>query len=489
MDFLEVSQPVHNAEESNANDLTHKKVLGERGRLLGSRYSSFASDDISVLSQDNEVSILRLFFLRAAWTLIFFVILLNCYSIFFKRKEYSEGNPMPPPLFNGSHYFRPTVILLSYDGFRSDYLERDLTPTIAKLASEGVKAEYMIPCFPSVTFSNHYTIVTGLYPESHGIVGNDFYDPHLNDSFLYTNPGSLDKKWWGGEPLWVTAEKQKQYSGAIMWPGSEAVIKGYRPTYLMPYNSSVTWDQKVEQVLDWLDLPIEKRPTFIAIYEEKLDTIGHVYGPDSEEVNKTLTSVDNMLQTLIDGLSTRNLTNISNLIITSDHGMMQTKPHIIYLENFINISLIHPVEGFPLAGIRPYNEDDITEIYSILTRASNEEKRWKCYLRNRIPWRFHYRNSDRICPILCLPSHGWIITTHREFRAPKPPLGLHGYDNLLPEIRAIFLAHGPTFQYLIETNQIQKEVEAFRNVEIYNIITNILGLKPVANNGTLGGVL
>ncbi|CAG8445411.1 10315_t:CDS:2 [Ambispora leptoticha] len=390
----------------------HKKTnTGEKASLMLKR------DGVSVKTLEEEVSLLS--------------------SLLSKTPCYH-----PPTFNNGTCDFNSTVILISFDGFRADYLERGLTPVLSKFIHDGIRTEYMIPSFPSVTFPNHYTIITGLYPESHGIVGNEFFDPELNDSFDYANPDKrLQSKWWGGEPLWVTAEKQNQKSGVIMWAGSEVKIKGYLPTYLIPHKRNVTPKDKVAKVMEWLDLPTEKRPTFIAVYVGQPDSAGHRYGPYSKQVDDALKSVDDMTFDLLNGLAIRNLTEIVNVIIVSDHGMSQTNPtNLISLDDFIDTSLIHPVEGFPLGGIRPYNDDDIPEIYATLRKASHD-KNWECYLRHRIPKRFNFRASKRISPILCIPTRGWVISTKRDFTFDVVPPGLHGYDHLIHDMKAIFLAH------------------------------------------------
>ncbi|CAG8489431.1 12728_t:CDS:2 [Dentiscutata heterogama] len=393
-----------------------------------------------------------------------------------------------PSFFNGTHDFYPTVLLVSFDGFRADYLDRNLTPTLDELIQNGIKAEYLMPSFPSVTFPNHYTIVTGLYPESHGIVGNEFYDPDLNDDFYYTNPNkSWDSKWWGGEPIWVTAVKQGQKSGVSQWVGTSSVIQGYTPTYHYSYTPNVTIEKKVRQIMDWLDLPLDKRPTFLATYASQVDSAGHKFGPDSVGVNDSLKYVDNFAFGLWQGLVQRNLSDIVNFIIVSDHGMVQTiSSNQIFLDNVFNVSKVHPLEGHPLAGIRPYNDSDINEIYLSLKEAGQNQP-WQCYLREEIPDRFHFRASRRIAPIYCIPPLGWILSTHRDF-GNSTPKGAHGYDNLEPEMRGIFLASGPVFKE-IAVKKKTNVVKGFINTEVYNIIAKILGLTPAPNNGTVGGIL
>jgi predicted AlkP superfamily pyrophosphatase or phosphodiesterase len=205
---------------------------------------------------------------------------------------------------------KPTVILISFDGFRWNYFDKVSTPNLNRLSETGVKAKRLIPSFPTKTFPNHYTIVTGLFPENHGIIANKMYDPKLNATFSLGDRKSVeDSRWWGGEPIWVTAEKQGQTSAILFWPGSETEIKGIRPTYWQKYDQSLAYDKRVQQALDWLDLPVAQRPTLIALYFDAPDTQGHSYGPDSPEVKNAIRKVDTTIGILLQGLKQRGILN------------------------------------------------------------------------------------------------------------------------------------------------------------------------------------
>ncbi|CAJ0832565.1 8889_t:CDS:2 [Entrophospora sp. SA101] len=459
----------HNQISINDIELTASIQESNQSRSsLGEEREGF----LSGVREETRENSYRIFFLRVFLITILLAIIILCIILLINppngRKEKSTT------FFNGTHEFNPTVILISFDGFRWDYLDRNKTPTIQKFIDNGIRAKYLEPVFPSVTFANHYTIVTGLYPESHGIVGNEFYDPDLNDDFYYTKPEkSFDSKWWG--------VIQNQKSAVSMWVGGSSVIKGYRPTYNMPYSGNVLPEEKVNQVIDWLDLEKEQRPTFITAYMNHADAAGHLFGPFSKELDQTLGILDNMIADLLSKLSSRNLTDIVNIIIVSDHGMAQVIPsNIIYLDNFFDITKVRVFEGYPLAGIRPYNDSDIPEIYSSLVEAS-ENQLWNCYLREEIPERYHYRNSKRIAPIFCIPPVGWVLTSHRDFAVLHN--GSHGYDNQAPEMRGIFLASGPYFkEKLSKLNT--NVVDPFSNLEVYNIVANVLNLEPAPNNGT-----
>ncbi|KAJ1844148.1 hypothetical protein LPJ73_005258, partial [Coemansia sp. RSA 2703] len=244
-------------------------------------------------------------------------------------------------LSNGTHMFRPTVILVSIDGFRADYLDRGISPSLVHLGKQGLRADYMVPSFPSSTFPNHYTIATGLYPGTHGIVSNVFYDSQLNDTFVYKDMRkNTESKWWeGGEPIWVTAEKQGVKAGIDMWPGSTAVIRGHKPSYVIPYSDRVHPTEKTQQILEWLDLPLERRPAFLATYMPEVDSAAHSLGPDAKKVNEAIQMVDEALGDLWKAIEQRNLTKVVNLMVVSDHGMAASRAqtNAVYLDDIIDV--------------------------------------------------------------------------------------------------------------------------------------------------------
>ncbi|KAI9760763.1 MAG: hypothetical protein M4579_001501 [Chaenotheca gracillima] len=403
-------------------------------------------------------------------------------------------------LSNGTVNFAPTTILISLDGFRADFLDRGLTPTLNSFIAEGVSPKHMLPSFPSVTFPNHFTLVTGLYPESHGIVGNTFWDPDTKEEFYYTDPArSMQPKWWEAEPLWVTAENQGIRSAIHMWPGSEAHIAGIEPAYLDKYNGTEVLAKKVSRVLDFLDMPGRddpmatpetQRPQFIAAYVPVVDADGHKYGPNSTEIRDTIKRVDDMLLDLFAGIQARNLTSLVNVVIVSDHGMATTSTNrLIQLEDLIDVDSIEHIDGWPLYGLRPKNEDNLTAIYEALSAQSATNANFEVYLRDEnMPERYHFSNNRRIAPLWIVPETGWAIVTKEEFdveRAKKEgaiyhPRGLHGYDHEHPLMRAIFAARGPAFPHTPNSR-----VEIFQNTEVYNIICDSLSMEPHPNNGTI----
>lgn len=368
---------------------------------------------------------------------------------------------------NGTALFAPTTILISLDGFRADFLNRGLTPTLNALIADGVSPRYMTPSFPSVTFPNHFTLVTGLYPESHGIVGNTFWDPALQDSFYYTRQEiSMQAKWWNAEPLWVTAEKLGVPVAVHMWPGSEAHIEDMDPTFLDKFNGSEALTRKVDRILHFLDLPGEeakepvnasRRPQFIAAYVPNVDADGHKYGPNSTEIRSTIASVDEMLASLFAGIQNRNLTDIVNIIVVSDHGMATTSiERLVQLDDFVDLNLIERIDGWPSRGLRPKKSDDIPVLMGQLAKmVAKYPHAVEVYNHQTMPERYHFTDNDRIAPLWVIPKAGWAIVERPNFdvsealenRAPYHPKGIHGYDHEHPLMRAIFIARGPAFPH------------------------------------------
>jgi predicted AlkP superfamily pyrophosphatase or phosphodiesterase len=374
--------------------------------------------------------------------------------------------PIQPLLSNGSALFAPTTILVSLDGFRADFLNRGITPRLNAFIEEGVSPAYMLPSFPSVTFPNHYTLVTGLYPESHGVVGNTFWDPELKEEFFYTNPLAMQQKWWGGEPLWVTAEEKGIRTAIHMWPGSEAHIMAVEPAFVDKYNGKELLPNKVTRILELLDKPgledktaesVDMRPQLIAAYVPNVDSDGHLYGPNSTEIRATINDVDTMLDHLFQGLEARNLTNIVNVVVVSDHGMATTDTNrLIQLEDIIDTNLIEHMDGWPLYGLRPKDPAHLQQMYEVLSEKASKNPNFDVYLRDKnMPERYHFSKNDRIAPLWIIPKTGWAIVTKEDFDVADAkakgvqyhPRGLHGYDHEHPLMRAIFVARGPAFPH------------------------------------------
>jgi len=238
-----------------------------------------------------------------------------------------------------SSEFPISTIIISIDGFRYDYQSREPTPNLDSIVARGFRVGRLEPIFPSLTFPNHYTLVTGLFCETHGIVANNMYDPTTNLTFTLTNGQTANGYWFLGEPIWVTAQKWGMKTGVMFWPGSEAEIDGMRPTYWYPYNSSISNDYRMNQLLTWLDLPAADRPQFMASYISDVDTNGHNYGPNSAQVNQSIMAIDTTLSILLNGIKSRGLENRVNVLVVSDHGMTDVNK-LIYLDDIIDLSLV-----------------------------------------------------------------------------------------------------------------------------------------------------
>ncbi len=373
------------------------------------------------------------------------------------------------------------LILISLDGFRADYLDRGLTPTLRALADDGVHAAALKPAFPTLTFPNHYTIVTGLYPDHHGIVNNRFVDPVTQHKFVYKDQSSIaDPSWWGGEPIWVGAERQGKRAATMFWPGSDVAIDHVRPTYWAAFNAKVTPDERVDRVLGWLDLPPGERPDFITLYIETADHAGHDHGPDSHDVDAALGELDHSMSRLVDGLKRRELFATANLVIVSDHGMTSTSPdHIVVIDDVVNIDDVDVVNSGVLAGIAA-KPGRAPHVESALLRAHDH---MHCWRKSEIPARLHYGSNPRIPPYVCLADDGWLIDTRSYLNGPNRHIsrGEHGYDNDDPNMRALFIAHGPAFRRGLVFPE-------FDNVDIYPLLAEVLHIRPAANNGRLDDV-
>ncbi|RKF61474.1 putative pyrophosphatase/phosphodiesterase [Erysiphe neolycopersici] len=433
-------------------------------------------------------------FLSCLVTIGLFNLLLLTLKLKYKSKSAQLNTKMSS---NGTALFAPTTILISLDGFRPDFLSRGITPRLNAMREEGFSPVYMRPSFPSVTFPNHYTLVTGLHPESHGIVSNVFWDGYLKERFYYTKPDAMNKKWWGGEPIWVTAEKQGVKTAVHMWPGSEAHIMDIEPSYLDKFDFKTTMKEKSEKVLEFLDMEAHQdssdqvmRPQLIAAYVPHVDADGHFYGPNTTEIRNTISGADNMVNEIYQGLEKRNLTDIVNIVVVSDHGMATTDiERMIQLDDLLDLSKIDHIDGWPLSGLHPKSGVDVDELYEELFQKAALNPNFDVYLRDKnMPERYHFSNNKRIAPIWIVPVTGWAITTKEEFDIRESklkglqyhPRGLHGYDNEHPLMHSIFIARGPAFPH-IPSNRIKP----FQNTEVYNIICHTLGLVPASNNGTL----
>jgi predicted AlkP superfamily pyrophosphatase or phosphodiesterase len=356
---------------------------------------------------------------------------------------------------------KPYVILISADGFRYDYAEKYHANNLLALSAEGVKAAAMIPSYPSLTFPNHYTIVTGLYPSHHGLVNNYFFDRNRKALYGMHDVNAVrDGTWYGGTPLWVLAEQQHLLTASFFWVGSEADIKGILPTYYYRF------ERRINVVVNWLQLPADKRPHFITFYISQADHAGHMYGPDSPETAEAVRSIDSTVQKLTYAVKQTGLP--VNFIFVSDHGMTGIDvDHNLTIPHDIDTSKFIIPRGAEVMELYAKDKDVIKATYKKLKK---EEDGFMVYLRANVPARLHYGKKDdrmsRIGDILVIPRWPW--TFNSSTRKPLP--GAHGYDpSLVKDMLATFYAWGPAFKD-------QLKIPEFENVDVYPLVTKILGL-------------
>ena len=370
------------------------------------------------------------------------------------------------------------------DGFRWDYFDKTTTPNFDEIIRGGSKAAALIPVFPTKTFPNHISIVTGKYPENHGIIANRMYDPVFNE-YYYIGEGSkpvLDGKWYEAEPIWVTVEKAGLKSMTMFWPASEAEIMGYRPTEYFVYNGSIKHDDRINQVLKWLDYPANKRPTFISLYFSHTDSYGHRYGPDSEKTKEAIKEMDRTIGNLVTGLKERSLFGQVNLLLVSDHGMAPIfSDSIIYLDDYINMETVEMVDWTPIGSMIPaFNS------LNTLDTLKDAHPKMNVYKKGEAPKRLHYRNHRRIQPITLVADEHWSITTRKndvnDDHEKGATGGAHGYEQAYASMHGIFVGHGPGFKPGFKG-------PGFSNIHLYEMMCRLIGVSPVKNDGTVDSVL
>lgn len=374
------------------------------------------------------------------------------------------------------------MLLVSFDGFRYDYLNKTETPNFDKLVGSGVISEGLIPIFPSKTFPNHYAIATGLYPENNGFVGNNMYDPEMDAEFAIRNRDAVENPdWYQGEPIWNTVEKAGKNAGTMFWVGSEAPIQDMRPTFWKQYDESMGDSARIDSVIKWMTLDNENEVDLATLYFHFVDTQGHRYGPDSQELIAAVEKADELVGYLIERLNETDLSNSTNLMIVSDHGMASvSREKIVVLDNIIDPEALEMVAFSPVIMANVKEDARLEEIYGAL--KANEEH-YKVYLKDEIPDRYHLKDHPRIPELTIVAELGYTINTKEVFenRPDYPSGGAHGYDNMEKEMHALFVATGPDFKKGFE-------MKAFENVHIYELIAHLLNIEPVQTDGSLDSV-
>lgn len=375
----------------------------------------------------------------------------------------------------------PKVLLVSFDGFRADYLSKTETPNFDKLAKNGVLGKGLIPIYPSKTFPNYYAIATGLYPENNGFIANRMYDEELGLSFSMGDREQVENpSWWKGEPIWNTVEKAGKSAGTMFWVGSEAPVQNIRPTFWKPYDGRMPNEDRIDSVLTWMTLDSEKQIDFGTLYFSFVDSQGHRHGTDSEEVVQAIQEADELVGYLISRLEERGLIDQTNLIIVSDHGMTNVSTErLIILDDYINTDYIDIIEGSPSLMMN-VEEEKLEVVYSSL---KSNEKNFKVYKRDQIPERYHIKNNIRTPELLLVADLGYTINTKEyvERREKYPSGGAHGFDNSEEEMWALFIANGPDFKqgYLMEP---------FENIHLYELMAHILKIEPADTDGSLNTI-
>jgi len=370
----------------------------------------------------------------------------------------------------------PYVVMLSVDGFRWDYPDKVPTPNLDYIAENGVKAKSLKPAFPTKTFPNHYSMATGLYPDHHGIVLNSFYDEEMDKYYAIRNREAVENPdFYDGEPIWVTAENQNITSASYFWVGSESAVKGVSPTYWKKYNHSFPFDQRLDSVIAWLQLPEEERPHLILWYIHEPDSKGHRFGPDSKEIEDCVVYLDSLIGVFITKIEELPYNDEINVIVTSDHGMCAiSKDRTVYLHDYVDKEWIDVIQGYnPNYNIKAKQEFYDT-LYTVL-KSIPHIKAWK---NTEVPKKFHYGTHPRVMDFVVLADSSWSVRLEGE-RAKDG--GTHGYDNDNTDMHAIFYAFGPDFKkgYIQNT---------FNNIDIYPLITNILNLEPAKIDGEFENV-
>lgn len=366
---------------------------------------------------------------------------------------------------------KPYVILVSFDGFRPEYLQRLDLPNFNRVMQAGVRAEGMIPVFPSLTFPNHYSIVTGLYADRHGIVSNAFWDPQRNATYSIGDSVSVtDGSWYRGEPIWSTAELQGMVAASYFWVASEARIGGVRPSIYKTYDGRVPNMARVDSVLAWLALPAERRPHMITLYFSEVDAAGHRAGPLSPQVDTAGRNVDAALGRLLDGLGTlpAAIRDRAYVVLVSDHGMSETSRRwFAALDTLIDLQGVRIADRGTVGNLHVTGGS--TRARVLRDSINRRMRHGRAYLRSEMPARLHYRADPRAGDLIIVMDEHFQIGT--ADRPPRDGGAGHGWDPALTAMHAIFLVMGPGIPA-------GKTIPAFENVHVYPYLTELLRLRP-----------
>nr|WP_315026193.1 ectonucleotide pyrophosphatase/phosphodiesterase [uncultured Chryseobacterium sp.] len=403
---------------------------------------------------------------------IHFLLLLISFTAFAQQVTSDTAQVVVPGRQNNIEaQSKPYVIMISTDGFRYDYAKKYNAQNLLRLSQNGIQAKAMIPSFPSITFPNHWSLITGLYPSHHGLIDNFFYDYKRKEVYAMSNKKNAeDGSWYGGTPLWGLAEKQGMVSASLMWVGSASNAGGVRPSYYYPYHEKFTPSEKVEKVVNWLRLPEDKRPHFISLYFPEVDGSGHHYGPDAKETENAVHLIDQAIGDLVQKVNSLGLKNV-NFVFVSDHGMIPVDggtpleiPALLFDKNRFDF-----YNSQTLLRVYVKNPDEVKSVYKELKAHKTDD--YEVFLDKRLPKYLHFATRDdqyhRIGQILLIPKAPKIFLE----KGKKTSVGKHGYDpKIVPEMKATFYAWGPEFK----NNLV---IDEFSNVNVYPLVAEILGLK------------
>lgn len=364
------------------------------------------------------------------------------------------------------------VLLVSIDGFRNDYLERGITPNLLALAQQGTLAKKFEPVFPTITFPNHYSLVTGRYPDHNGMVNNTMYDPSKTEQvFRLSDRNAIENPlWWEeGTPLWVTLNKQGKLSSTMFWVGSESLNQGIQPHDWLRYDNSLSSSDRTKQLLRWLSREDSDRADFATLYFSEVDSKGHEFGPDSPEVNASIASADRAIGELLQGLQARGLAQKTTLIITSDHGMAHITPErVVDLSAYTSgLGSVKIQWAGPLAGFDA-NPSDKPVLLSRLKNNTNMD----CWAKEDVPAKYHFGTHRRVPQVICLAKAGWSTVANTS---QKVIPGQHGHDPSDPVMQGLFIINGPTIKRAL--------VDTVRNIDVYNLLVRLLGVVGEKNDG------
>ncbi|HEU5079745.1 MAG TPA: ectonucleotide pyrophosphatase/phosphodiesterase [Opitutaceae bacterium] len=368
------------------------------------------------------------------------------------------------------------LLVVSLDAFRWDYcdLHPKETPNLRRLKKEGASAKSLISVYPSNTFPNHYSIATGLRPEHHGMINNTFFDPQIGAYFRYTSRECVgDSRWWGGEPIWITAVKQGRRSACSFWVGSETAIDGLRPTYWMHYDYSIPFAQRLEQLVGWLTLPEGERPDLVMFYLEETNSVAHTFGPESPETVKAIQLLDTRIGAMIEALDRAGVN--PNLVVVSDHGMTDVKPErCVALDDIIDLSTVQVDFTGPQAGLRPLKGS----VEELLAKLQHLPAGAVAYRREDLPKALHVGDNPRFPPVWVVPQEGGSISTKQALAAwLAKTKGEHGYDPEIRSMQGTLIVHGP------DLASDGRAIDSVENIDLYNLFCALLRLKPAPNDG------